>query len=422
MARGTTTRRVAWGLLDQVLSSASNFLVTIIAARSLSASDFGAFAVAMAVCIVSVFLARGLASDPLCTAHAADEPAELGWAVRSGAGTAVATAVGAAFATALVGLALGGTLGRVLLVLAVALPGLTLQDYLRYVLIVRGQANLTFLNDLFWTVLQVGFLAVAITMDGGAASLLLAWAAAGNVAALLGLWQARTWVGGPRSLRPWLRRHRELWPFFVLDNLVYQATNLVLIVVISLATTLSQVGGFRAVMTLYAPLAIIGRGIVGVAVPELARRQDDPMAVRRASLAIAWMLTPLAVVWAGLMLLIPDDVGRALLGDSWELAEPLIFLGGASTAVSLFTVGTVVGIRALGAGRDGLTARLAVSAVVLVVSAIGAVADGAHGVLTALAWSAPFQIATWWWLLVKASRRDPRAAATVESAGKERIV
>lgn len=422
MARGTTTRRVAWGLLDQVLSSASNFLVTIIAARSLSASDFGAFAVAMAVCIVSVFLARGLASDPLCTAHAADQPAELRWAVRSGAGTAVATAVGAAVATALVGLALGGTLGRVLLVLAVALPGLTLQDYLRYVLIVRGQANLTFLNDLFWTVLQVGFLAVAITMDGGAASLLLAWAAAGNVAALLGLWQARTWVGGPRSLRPWLRRHRELWPFFVLDNLVYQATNLVLIVVISLATTLSQVGGFRAAMTLYAPLAIIGRGIVGVAVPELARRQGDPMAVRRASLAIAWMLTPLAIVWAGLMLLIPDDVGRALLGDSWELAEPLIFLGGAATAVSLFTVGTVVGIRALGAGRDGLTARLAVSALVLVVSAIGAVADGAHGVLTALALSAPFQIATWWWLLVKASRRDPRAAATVESAGKERIV
>ena len=420
MARATT-RRVAWGLLDQVVSSGSNFLVTIIAATSLSASEFGAFAVAMAVAIMTVFLARGLASDPLSTAHASDEPDQLRWAVRSGAGTAVLSAVVVGVATAGLAVALGGTVGRVLLVLAATLPGLVLQDYLRFVLIVRGQAKLTFLNDLFWTVLQIGFLVLAIGLGGGAGSLLLAWAVAGNLAAVLGLWQARTWVGGPGTIRPWLRRHRDLWPFYVLDNMVYQATNLILIVVISLTTTLAQVGGFRAAMTLYAPLAIIGRGIVGVAVPELARRQGDPRAVYRASLAIAWMLTPLAVVWTVLMLLIPDSWGEAMLGDSWELAEPLIFLGGATTAVSLFTVGTVVGIRALGAGRDGLTARFVVSALVLVVSAAGAVADGAHGVLLALAWSAPFQIATWWWLLAKASRRDPRAGATVETASKERI-
>ncbi len=404
-----------------MVSSGSNFLVTILAARSLSASHFGAFALAMAVSIMTVFLARGLASDPLSTAHASDGPEDLRWAVRSGAGTAVAASAAIAVCTALVGLLLGGTLGTVLMVLAVTLPGLTLQDYLRFVLIVRGQARLTFLNDVFWTVLQIGFLLIAVGLGGGVVSLLLAWAVAGNLAAGLGLWQAKTWVGGPRSVRPWLRRHRDLWPFYVLDNMVYQATNLILIVVISLATTLAQVGGFRAAMTLYAPLAIIGRGIVGVAVPELARRQNDPRAVLRISLAIAWMLTPLAVVWAALLLLLPDSLGEALLGDSWSLAEPLLLLGGAATAVSLFTVGTVVGIRALGAGRDGLTARLLVSALVLAVSAVGAVLDGAHGVLVALAWSAPFQIATWWWLLVKASRRGPRRGAAEESTGTELI-
>ena len=59
---GGAARRVAWGLFDQVLSSASNFLVTIIAAASLSASDFGAFALATAVCIITVSVSRGLAS------------------------------------------------------------------------------------------------------------------------------------------------------------------------------------------------------------------------------------------------------------------------------------------------------------------------------------------------------------------------
>jgi hypothetical protein len=41
-------------------------------------------------------------------------------------------------------------------------------------------------------------------------------------------------------MRPWLAQHRKLWPFFVLDNLVYQAINLVLVIVISLASTLAQ--------------------------------------------------------------------------------------------------------------------------------------------------------------------------------------
>lgn len=400
---GGAARRVAWGLFDQVLSSASNFLVTIIAAASLSASDFGAFALATAVCIITVSVSRGLASDPLATAHAGDPEGELRWAIRSAAGVSVAVSLVVAVLVAGVGFVIGGTIAWLFLALALTLPGVTLQDYLRYALIVRGDARQTFMNDLFWTVLQVAFLVVAIALDGGAVALYLAWGVAGNLAAVLGLVQARTWIGGPSSLRPWLRRHRRLWPFFVLDNMVYQATTLVLVVVIALASSLAQVGGFRAAVTLFAPLAIIGRGVVGVAVPELARRRDDPIAIRRNSLKIAWALTPMAVVWAILMLLVPDSLGRQMLGESWDLAEPLLVLAGAASTVSLFTVGTVVGIRALGAGREGLTARLVVSLLVLVFATGGAIVDGAHGALLALAWSAPLQIATWWWLLVKAS-------------------
>ncbi|MDP3894578.1 hypothetical protein [Nocardioides sp.] len=403
--KGSTRRRVAWGLLDQVLASGSNFLVTIIAARSLSATDFGAFALAMAVAIVSIFLARGLASDPLATSHASDEGEQMRWAARAGASTALLVALGVAATTALVGALVGGRLGLMLVVLAVLLPGLTLQDYLRYVLIVKGRADQTFFNDLFWFLIQLPLLLVAIGLDGDATLLLLAWGGAGNLAALLGLYQARTGIGGPSTARAWLRRHRSLWPFFVLDNLVYQATTVVLVVVISLIANLAEVGGFRAAMTIYAPLAIIGRGIVGVAVPELARRRGDPRAVARVSLVLGWVLVPVSLAYAGMTLLLPDSWGRALLGESWELAAPLLLLAGVTNAVSMFTVGTVVGIRALAAGRDGLTARVVVSVLALAVATVGAVLDGAYGAMLALALSSPLQIATWWWLLVRASRR-----------------
>ena len=128
------------------------------------------------------------------------------------------------------------------------------------------------------------------------------------------------------------------------------------------------------------------------------------MAVRRLGLLIAWALTPLAVIGAVLTQFIPDDVGTAILGESWSMAEPLLLLAGAVTAVSLFTVGTVAGIRALGAGREGLAARIVVSLVAIAFGSVGAVLNGAYGALTALALSSPLQIATWWWLLVKASR------------------
>jgi O-antigen/teichoic acid export membrane protein len=398
-----TERRVAWGLLDQVVSSGSNFLATIIAAKLLSAENFGAFALAMAVALVVVFLARGLAGDPLATAHAADSPEELRAAARMAVATTLFVTSACAVVTAVVGLAVGGVAGPVLLALAVLLPGLAIQDLLRFVLIIGGQAKRTFLNDLFWLVVQ-GPLMVLAGATGSGAFVLLAWGVAGNLAAVLGFWQTRTPLGGPGAIRPWLVRHRNLWPFFVLDNLVYQAINLVLIIVISLASTLAQVGGFRAAMTVYAPLAIIGRGVVGVAVPELARRREDPLAVRRLGLLIAWALTPLAVIAAVLTQLIPDSVGASILGASWSMADPLLLLAGAVTAVSLFTVGTVAGIRALGAGREGLTARILVSLVAIAFGSVGAVVGGAHGALTALAMSSPLQIGTWWWLLVKASR------------------
>lgn len=402
---GLARRRVVWGLLDQVLSSFSNFLVTILAARALSAAGFGTFAVAMAVAIISASIARGVASDPLLAAHASDDPTRLGEAVRAASATALVTSLMVALVAAVIGAVLGGDIGAMLLMAAVLVPGVTLQDFLRFALIVRRQAKRAFFNDFVWCVLQVPLMLGAIALDGDPVMLLLAWGTAGYVAAGLGLAQAGTWVGHPRRVRGWLRDHRHIWHFFLLDNLVFQATNLVLVVVIALVTTMADVGGFRATMTVYAPLAIIGRGVVAVALPELARRRNDPMAVRRLALTIGLVLAPMSLIWALLTLLIPDSVGRQFLGDSWEYAEPLLLLFGASNMVALFAVGAIVGIRALSAGRDGLTARLVIAVLVLSSATVGAFFDGARGAVIGLAMSAPAQLAIWWIQLAKAVRR-----------------
>lgn len=398
-------RRVAWGLLDQVLASASNLVATIIAARSLAPTEFGAFAVGFAICVVSVFVVRGLASDPMLSAHAGDAPERLAWAVRAGGG--VGLLAGVAFAAAVAGAAwtVGGVLGGVLFALAICLPGVVLQDFIRFGLLVRGDARGMFFNDLFWFVIQVPLMVAVTETSGGPDRLMLAWGASGTVAALVGLGQLRA-LPHPHRARAWLREHRRLWPYFTLDNVVYQATNLGIVLVVTAVTSLAQVGAFRAVMTLYSPLTVVGRGLVGVAVPEFARRRDQPRTVERLAFVVGAILASTALVWVLLLVLfLPAGAGGWLFGDTWVLAEPLLWLAGLTTAAELFGVGIVVGIRAIGSGKEGLAARIVVGLVSVAAGAVGAHLDDARGVMIALVATSPIRMWIWARLLSEAVRQ-----------------
>lgn len=417
---GRARHRVAWGLLDQGVSSGLNFIATILAARALSPGDFGAFAVAIAVFFTSVALARGMASDVLASAHAGDAPEEFRWAVRTAGSTAVAVSLVPSAASVLASLVVAEPLGTTLLVLAAVMPGLVLQDYLRYALIVCGRAKHTFFNDLCRAVIQVPLLLLAIERGSQAPGLVLAWGLAGVLAAALGLVQMRTRLGGLAAPGRWLRRHRGVWPYYLLDNMILEATRIGLVLIVTITATLSEVGALHAALTVYAPLTVIGLGVIGVAIPELARRRNDPLSVRRQALTIAWLWMPVVGCYALLTQFVPDDVGRAFFGATWELSQPLLLLTAALTAVSLFVGGAGIGIRALSAGKEGLAARIVSTVLVLSCATVGSVLDGAHGVVAALALLAPVQMVMFWYLLTKAARNrcagDKPASVPVPNA------
>ena len=56
--------RLTWGLVDQAVSSLTNFAVGLFVARGLGAVDFGIFALAWATYGAALNISRGLASDP----------------------------------------------------------------------------------------------------------------------------------------------------------------------------------------------------------------------------------------------------------------------------------------------------------------------------------------------------------------------
>lgn len=409
MSRAAGGRRVAWGLADQIVSSATSFLVAILAAATLPATDFGAFALALAICILFVWLSRGLSSDPLSAAHAADDASSLKAASAASATTALLVSSGAAGVLALLSIPFFDTiLGPVLLMTAVVLPAVTLQDNLRYALLVAGQQRAMFFNDTMWLALQVPMVLAVVLTNGNPVLLVAAWGLSAGIAALRALWLLRLRPAPIAGSRAWLARHRTLWPFFVLDNLVFQLTNVALLVVVSALTSLAEVGGMRAAVLLFTPLTVLSRGVVAVFVPEMARRADDPMFVRNRSFVLGLVLVPLTLAWTGAMLLIPDSLGEVILGESWRHADPLVLLTGLTVAIAMFSTGTVVGIRALQAGRSGFTARVVVSVVVLGCASLGAVWDGAYGALLVTVLASPLQVGAWCWLLVKAAGNAPR--------------
>lgn len=398
---------VSWGLLDQIVASGANFVFIVIAARSLSPAGFGSAALGFEVYLLTVFAARGVAGDTLTAAFSGMSRSELREPTRSAAGAALC--VGAIVGLGAAGAALftGTPLRGVLLVVAVVLPVLVLQDFVRQALFVQGRAKAACMNDLLWAVLQLPMMWLANSLDSAAYAVFAGWALSGAVAAVVGFAQLGLLPG--RGVRAWLRDQRSLWPYFMGDNLLLATSSFVVVIVISAFTGLVGFAAFRAAMTVYAPLSTIGRGVISVAVALLARRRTEPAWIRRSALAISWTLAPAAFVWGLFVSVLPYGVGEAAFGESWEGAQPLIFIASFPCAVGLFSVGASCGMRALGAGRHGFGARAAVSIIGLVGAGVGGYLGGVRGSFIGFGCLAPLQIVVWWWLLNDATRRAERA-------------
>lgn len=399
---GTVRSRSAWGVADQAVSSLSNLIVLILVARSVDPAGFGAFAIAFEVYLVTLFLGRGMSSDVLVTAHATDAPAELGQAARAGASVMLAAGSSFGLVVGIVGLSIGGRLGNSLAALAILLPGLLIQDFVRSVFVVRQRPFGAFVLDALWLFLEVPILLVATREHQDSAVLLALWGGCGVAVGVFGMAWTKLVPTGFAVARTWLIRHLRLWPYFVLENLVFRATILVVMAGLTVTSGLAAVAGLRAATAVFAPVGVLGRGLALIAVPELARRVASPTLVRKGVSRLAWWLTPIPLSLGAFLMAAPDRVGEALFGESWDLASPLLLLTAISAAGSMYAIAIAVGLRAFQAARAGLKARIAVALLVVVAALIGGSIAGAYGAAFALAASSPFQAAVWWWQLRRA--------------------
>jgi O-antigen/teichoic acid export membrane protein len=376
----TAMSRVGWNIADQALSSLTNAALSVLIARSVDAHSFGAFAVCFTAYSLVIGVNRAFISDPL-TVRFSDATRESFGAAR-GHALAAAVAVGAgASAILLVGaVTQSGDLRDALVVVALTMPGLTVQDALRLSFITEGRPRAAALNDFLWGALQIGGVGVLLLADvSSVAVFVFVWGAAAGVAALYGIVRTRA-LPAVRGTRRWVSQQLDLSGFFVAEYTAATGSFQAAFLLVGAIGEVADVGSLRGAQVLLGPLNVAFYGFTFFATPELVRRKALPRRTHVASaFALSGSLLTLTLVWGTLLLQLPDGAGRELLGDAWDGARSAVPAMTAWSAGIAATVGPVCVLRAFGAAREIFRLSLLLGVLLLSLGVIGATQGGADG-------------------------------------------
>lgn len=396
--------RVSWGLADQAVSSITNFTVGILVARSLGVAEFGAFSLAWVTYAVVINLSRGLATDPLLVRFSGVPEATWRTAVGQSSSTALLVGVVAGAANLLAGLAIGGEIGSGFVALGIVLPALLLQDSWRYAFFAAGQGRRAFVNDAVWAVALVPAMLLAVP-HGSVSALMLAWGAAGAVAAGYGLVQVRV-LPRLNGIGHWLTRHRDLGLRYMIENVSISGAEQLRMYGLGAIAGLASVGAVRGAQLLLAPFFAVLMGLSLVSVPEAARvLQRSPRRLPLFCLLLGGGEAIAGIFWGlALLIALPDAVGGQLLGSAWPLSSALIVPTTLVVMGGGLIDGASAGLRALGASRRSLRGKLISSAAYASCGIAGAAVGGAAGSVWGVAAAVYFAAAVMWWQLAAGMR------------------
>jgi O-antigen/teichoic acid export membrane protein len=365
--------------MDQGLYSASNVVLTIVVARTVDAEAFGAFSLCYVLYLLLLGLARSTGSKPFTIERSLESDEVFRAQTRRLMGYGLGLGGLSAALSLLVGRLVSGPLSDGLTVLAVLLPGLLLQDAVRGVYFARQQPRAAFLNDALWIVLQVAAIATAlVTLDPPAMTLLMAgWGVPAAVAACVGILHLRALPGRP-VLLGWLRPHAALASPLALNLVLTAAPSYVAYLAMPAVSTLDQLAVVRGAYVFFGPLNVVYTGLALVALPAFVRAAGA-VSRRRMSTRVSAGLVAAAVAWGAVVVLLPDSVGRLVLGSLWDDTQATRVLLALSLVAEALLVGPEIALSSLRLPRRMTGVRL-VGALVTLTSSIGlAAVYGATG-------------------------------------------
>lgn len=399
-------------VLDQAASSATNILVLVLAARLSSAAGFADFSMVYVTFTVLLGLNMAYVGQSLVL-EKEDGDGRLGAACRSAVGFTGAAAAVVGAVLVLAGLALPGATGRAFLALGLVLPLVLLQDGLRYCFSALRAPERALAADALRLLCVVAALA-GVDRGASAGRLVLVWGVSALPALGLGLWLLRPYVRGARAdLRPYLRRG-HLGQRFVVEFAVGNGSSQLAVLGLGVFATPLAVGALRGATTLFGPLNVLLNSANSFGPPVLGRVAGGKRGVVRATVLLGLVLAGVGAGWATVLALLPDRLGRQLLGDTWSAASALLPATGAQYAVMGLGTCALLTLRVL-APKATLCLQVVFSLLSVALLLGGYAAWGALGAAWGLAAGSAAKAAAAW-LRVSRVRPEPAVAPAPTAA------
>jgi O-antigen/teichoic acid export membrane protein len=405
-------RQLSLITVDQAIAGGSNVLIAVIAARLLDAAGFGLFGIVFLLYVIAQGVSRALVCDPLLV-----HPLEAEERKRDVIGTSCVLGLALGVAVLLLGLMLSfldSPLGTALVVLGGCLPLLVLQDLGRYLAYAAQRPSAALVLDVTWLVLLAGaVIPLFVTDTRSLGWLIAAWAGTGAAAGLLLFLQHR--AHGVRLGFAWLR---YTWGFSWRYLISYTATQGGALGAASAVGAIAgarALGGVQGAILLVRPFMTFQIAVIAASVGHVTRSRGAVGAIRRYVASTSLLTTAVAAANLAVLLVLPDSLGEAVLGDSWDVAQPLLL----ATGVQILFLGLMTGVRAgllgMRAIRKVMMIDVATTVLVFAASIVGAEINGALGALWAITFvQASVAVFMWTTFLAHTPRVEAGAVLATE--------
>jgi len=325
---GSLLQKGSWGLCDQGVISASNFITTVVLARSLGPTNFGAFTLVYAAIFFANALQSALVTRPHNIVGATYHGAEYR---RYTTATAVSqiglTGILAliAFLCAVVAHSTTWKIAPLLFPLVLALVAWQLQEFCRRVLYTEGRLKVAFAND----ALSYGAQAIGIIVLGGLGQLtgaraLSIIALTSAIAAAWGGWEIKKSVVCQEMWdsmqEKWLAENWRFGKWIFGAIVIASVFGQLYPVLIDGFISIAEAGIFRAIVAIFGPVRILLMAMETAVTPAAARiyNQQGQTALHVFIVRIVLLTAPVIVTYCLLMSIFAEPILVTLFGDAYR--------------------------------------------------------------------------------------------------------
>lgn len=352
-----------WALADQGGISAANFLASVVLARALAPTKYGAIAVGLSTWVIVLAIVRSLVMQPYTIESSPLKSGEWHRATAASAGTLVWLTLVGVMGGAI--LALSDVLGEVghsvgsFLLLS---PFLVLADFYRTAAYTRARADIAFLISATQGVVQLAWLGMLLFVDGVTVALAAASWGIGAVAAMIAgciLLKVPPRLGMGSAVLT-LRSLSMLGKWFVPANFLQAFSAQTLIYIAAWTGDRAGSAGVKVVSSLCAPIMVLLAAAESVLLPWTSvQMKEDPSVVaerlRLATMVAGSLLTTYIVALA----LFGTSVLNFAFGVQYGSYDVLILPIALSMSFSAIAALPLLSLRALGRGERLLRVQLA---------------------------------------------------------------